>query len=212
MHISADLDQPTSLLFHSLPILRAKFETNASQLIALPEEESAVPGVIRFKRFVTARYDPASKVFIPLPRGHEYWQDESTLLLVVEAKDVVEHISRGRAGSAYGLCEWFAEVRDTLKWRGRGRSQVVLMIHGLKAYHAKTRSLQAKAFRKSAEKVMAGQEAEAAAAPAGRLTPEDIDKEFARLHVLEKCFQVHCGWRAKGRRDGWLMVSMAGYS
>lgn len=192
MHIASDLyNDPSSPLYHALPTLRAKFETNLSQVHVMNDDsdDRVVPGLIKFKRFVQARYNLQKKVFEPLPRGEEHWQDETTIILVKYAKDLIDLISRGQ------LCEWLSDIKDVLKWRGKGRS-IVLVIHGMKQYYAKTKSIEAKAFRESALDVMNGRTSETGAAVGetstnGRVTQDQVEKELARLHMLERCFQIH---------------------
>ncbi len=152
-------------------------------------DDRVVPGLIKFKRFVQARYNSDKKVFEPLPRGEEHWQDETTIVLVKQAKELVDLITRGR------LCEWLSDIKDVLKWRGKGRS-AVLIIHGMKQYYAKTKSIEAKAYRDSALEVMNCRTSDSGASvgPARmdrRVSQEEVEKELARLHILERCFQVH---------------------
>lgn len=180
-----------------------------------------VPGLITVKRWVNAEFDAEKRRFVALPVGQEYWQDQLPYVLVVTAKELVGKIIAGRTDKSRGLVAWLTAVKRKLGLTRSAtmtaattsmgaaptttpggaqtnRCEIMLLIHGLKAYHSKAASVKRKEFSERARNHMAGLgvdvelEAEADSSSGQVLEKEEVDKELVRLQLVHRCFQV-CG-------------------
>lgn len=189
---------PTSPIAGALPELRNRIQDCQSALHFLPEPDSPIPGVIRFKRHLQARWDPESKRFVPLDDPRWVW--EKTVLVLITAEELVDKIADADVGADVDvLAQWASDVRLLL---GLAMSdQVVLMIKGLQKYYSKSRSLANKDYINAARAGLDGGSATATtttttAAVNGRYAPprptrDQIEAEMVRLQVAEHFFLVH---------------------
>ncbi|OWZ53527.1 crossover junction endonuclease EME1 [Cryptococcus neoformans c45] len=197
LYLSADMSLPTSPIAGALPELRNRIQDCQSALHFLPEPDSPIPGVIRFKRHLQARWDPESKRFVPLDDPRWVW--EKTVLVLITAEELVDKIADADVGGredadADVLAQWASDVRLLL---GLAMSdQVVLMIKGLQKYYSKSRSLANKDYINAARAGLDGGSATTTAAMNGRYasprpTRDQIEAEMVRLQVAEHFFLVH---------------------
>jgi crossover junction endonuclease EME1 len=151
------------------------------------EEASPVPGVIRFKRHVQARWDSAVKRWLPLDVTR--WEWENTVLVIVTAEEIVDKI----AADGGLLSGWASDVRLAL---GLAASDhIIVMVKGLQKYYAKTKSLANREFTAAARAGLDGA-GSTHLAPGARVPKETIERELVKLQVGEGCFLVHGGWSA----------------
>ncbi|OWZ34011.1 crossover junction endonuclease EME1 [Cryptococcus neoformans AD2-60a] len=204
LYLSADMSLPSSPIAGALPELRNRIQDCQSALHFLPEPDSPIPGVIRFKRHLQARWDPESKRFVPLDDPRWVW--EKTVLVLITAEELVDKIADADVGGREDadadadvdvLAQWASDVRLLL---GLAMSdQVVLMIKGLQKYYSKSRSLANKDYINAARAGLDGGSATATtttAAVNGRYGPprptrDQIEAEMVRLQVAEHFFLVH---------------------
>lgn len=188
---------PTSPIAGALPELRNRIQDCQSALHFLPEPDSPIPGVIRFKRYLQARWDPEPKRFVPLDDPRWVW--EKTVLVLITAEELVDKIADADADADVDvLAQWASDVRLLL---GLAMSdQVVLMIKGLQKYYSKSRSLANKDYINAARAGLDGGSATTttttAAVMNGRYAPprptrDQIEAEMVRLQVAEHFFLVH---------------------
>ncbi|WVQ91516.1 hypothetical protein IAS59_005315 [Cryptococcus gattii] len=186
---------PSSPIAGALPEIRNRIQDCQSALHFLPESDSPIPGVIRFKRYLQARWDPESKRFVPLDDPRWVW--EKTVLVIITAEELVDKIAEGGEEKDL-LAQWVSDVRLLL---GLTMSdQMVLMIKGLQRYYSKSRALANKDYMNAARAGLEGgsvgsgggsSTAITTARINGRPTRDRIEAEMVRLQVAEHCFLVH---------------------
>ncbi|XAO26607.1 hypothetical protein I312_105445 [Cryptococcus bacillisporus CA1280] len=203
LYLSADMSLPSSPIAGALPEIRNRIQDCQSALHFLPESDSPIPGVIRFKRYLQARWDPESKRFVPLDDPRWVW--EKTVLVIITAEGLVDKIAEGGeewegqgGGEKDVLARWVSDVRLLL---GLTMSdQVVLVIKGLQKYYLKSRALANKDYINAARAGLEGgsgsgsgpgSTATKTARINGRPTRDRIEAEMVRLQVAEHCFLVH---------------------
>ena len=181
LYLSADLGKPSCAIAGALPEITHRITDNLSELHYLPESESPLPGIIRFKRHVKSRYDHVRKAWIPLddPR----WEWEGTILVIITADECVDMITSN------GLRDWAGDVR--LAMGMKGNDQLVIMIKGLVKYYSKLKSAQNKEFTAAARAGVAGKDVGAMGMAGGKLGREAIDMELLRLEMENGAFLVH---------------------
>jgi len=148
-------------------------------------DESPVPGAIRIKRHIKARWDPAVKRFIPLDKP--YWEWDNTILLVIDAEEVVDKMLHGQDM----LLDWIQDARLLL---GLDLSvQIVVLVKGLGRYQAKTKTLANREFTAMARAGLSATStaSDVSAAPATRLAKDLIERNLIELQVQEGVFIVH---------------------
>ncbi|KIY35389.1 crossover junction endonuclease EME1 [Cryptococcus gattii E566] len=195
LYLSADMSLPSSPIAGALPEIRNRIQDCQSALHFLPESDSPIPGVIRFKRYLQARWDPESKRFVPLDDPRWVW--EKTVLVIITAEELVDKIAEGGEEKDL-LAQWVSDVRLLL---GLTMSdQMVLMIKGLQRYYSKSRALANKDYMNAARAGLEGgsvgsgggsSTAITTARINGRPTRDRIEAEMVRLQVAEYCFLVH---------------------
>ncbi|KIR63608.1 crossover junction endonuclease EME1 [Cryptococcus bacillisporus CA1873] len=193
LYLSADMSLPSSPIAGALPEIRNRIQDCQSALHFLPESDSPIPGVIRFKRYLQARWDPESKRFVPLDDPRWVW--EKTVLVIITAEELVDKIAEG-GGEKDVLAQWVSDVRLLL---GLTMSdQVVLVIKGLQKYYSKSRALANKDYINAARAGLEGGSGSGPGSTAtktarinGRPTRDRIEAEMVRLQVAEHCFLVH---------------------
>lgn len=201
LYLSADMSLPSSPIAGALPEIRNRIQDCQSALHFLPESDSPIPGVIRFKRYLQARWDPESKRFVPLDDPRWVW--EKTVLVIITAEGLVDKIAEGGeewegqgGGEKDVLARWVSDVRLLL---GLTMSdQVVLVIKGLQKYYLKSRALANKDYINAARAGLEGGSGSGPGSTAtktarinGRPTRDRIEAEMVRLQVAEHCFLVH---------------------
>ncbi|KAE8543199.1 hypothetical protein D1P53_000687 [Cryptococcus gattii VGV] len=196
LYLSADMSLPSSPITGALPEIRNRIQDCQSTLHFLPESDSPIPGVIRFKRYLQARWDPESKRFVPLDDPRWVW--EKTVLVIITAEELVDKIAEGGEGEGEKdvLAQWVSDVRLLL---GLAMSdQMVLMIKGLQKYYSKSRALANKDYMNAARAGLEGGSGSGPGSTAtktarinGRPTRDRIEAEMVRLQVAEHCFLVH---------------------
>nr|KIR87918.1 crossover junction endonuclease EME1 [Cryptococcus tetragattii IND107] len=190
LYLSADMSLPSSPIAGALPEIRNRIQDCQSALHFLPESDSPISGVIRFKRYLQARWDPESKRFVPLDDPRWVW--EKTVLVIITAEELVDKIAEG--GEKDLLAQWVSDVRLLL---GLAMSdQMVLMIKGLQKYYSKSRALANKDYMNAARAGLEGGSGSGSTATKtarinGRRTRDRIEAEMVRLQVAEHCFLVH---------------------
>lgn len=148
----------------------------------LNEKECPQAGVIRFKRHVKAKYDAKAKKWVIL--AEDRWEWESTVVLVVQAEEILDLIH----SKANGLAEWASDARMTM--RLKQTDQVVVMIKGLQKYYAKTKTLANREFTAAARASLG--EINPVRRPVGvRADKAMVERELVKLQVAERCFLVH---------------------
>lgn len=182
LYLSADLQQPSCAIAGALPEITHRITDNLSELHYLPESESPLPGIVRFKRHVKSRYDHIRKAWIPLDEPR--WEWEGTILVIITADECVDMIS------TKGLRDWASDVR--LAMGMKVNDQLVIMIKGLSKYYSKLKSAQNKEFTAAARAGVAGKDVGGlGAAVSGKLDREQIDMELLRLEMENGAFLVH---------------------
>jgi hypothetical protein len=233
IHISAELAVAPSPIATSIPLLRERLADKESSLTLVPVptddrpapydpvdgETTHVPGLITVKRWVNAEFNAATRRFVALPEGHEYWQDQLPYVLVVTAKEIVAKIVAGRTDKSRGLIAWLTSIKRKLGLTRSAtvpaattsigaaptttpgsaqtnRCEIMLLIHGMKAWHSKAASVKRKEFSERARNHMAGYgvdaDVEGESSSGGAPDKEEVDKELVRLQLVHRCFQV-CG-------------------
>lgn len=175
-----------------------------------------VPGLVTIKRLVDAEFSTEKRRFVALPPGAEYIQDQLPYVLVITAKELVGMIHAGRTDKSRGLIAWLTAVKRKLGLTrttaggvvvGMGaaptttagaaqtsRCEIMLLIHGMKAFYAKSASVARRDFAGRARMAMGGEVVEEAD-PVGLrngegVAKEEVDKELVRLQLVHRCFQV----------------------
>lgn len=174
---------PSCRIAGALPEITARVTENFSELHFLPEDESPIPGVIRFKRHVKSRYDHDRKAWIPLPESH--WEWEGTIVVIVTAEEVTDLIANA------GLRDWINDVRLALGMKPL--DQLMIMIKGLAKYYSKLKSQQNREYTAAARASFSGKELANASrtSAGGSLGKEEIESELVRVQMETKCFLVH---------------------
>lgn len=199
LYLSADMSLPSSPIADAVPEIRNRIQDCQSALHFLPESDCPIPGVIRFKRYLQARWDPESKRFVPLDDPRWVW--EKTVLIIITAEELVDKIAKGgEEGEKDVLAQWVSDVRLLL---GLTMSdQVMLMIKGLQKYYSKSRALANKDYINAARAGLEAGGGGGGGGPGsstaikttrmnGRPTRDRIETEMVRLQVAEHCFLVH---------------------
>lgn len=185
LYLSHDLSLPSSPIAGALPEIRARLTDNLSELLFLDELDSPVPGTIKFRRHLKAKWDGRAKRFVPLDQPTWVW--EGTVLIVVPAAEVVDKIAHGDGI----LGTWLADNRLTL---GLSEGdQVIVIVKGLQKYYAKTKTLANREFTAAARAGIDGLQGggSAAAALSSRPAKEVIERELVKLQVEQGRFLVH---------------------
>jgi crossover junction endonuclease EME1 len=185
LYLSADLQLPSCPIAGALPEITHRITDNLSEIHCLPEAESPIPGIVRFKRHVKSRYDHLRKAWIPLDEAR--WEWDGTLLAIITADEVVDMIGNGKS-KGEGLREWAGDVR--LAMGMRATDQLVIMIKGLGKYYSKLKSLQNREFTAAARAGVAGKDI-AMMAGMSSLGREEIEVELLRLEMENGAFLVH---------------------
>ncbi|WVQ93747.1 hypothetical protein IAU59_000824 [Kwoniella sp. CBS 9459] len=189
LYLSADLSHPTSPIAGALPEIKTRITDSHSELHFLPEAESPISGVIRFKRHLKARWDATKKHFIPLDEPKWVW--EPSILMIINAEEIVDRIADISGDDK--LSNFIADVRLTLGLKST--DQMMVMIKGLNKYYSKTKSLANKEFTAAARAGLAGSAGAngrtSAAVINSRPDKETIEMELVKLQVKERCFLVH---------------------
>jgi len=183
--MSADMALPTSPIAGALPEIRARFTESLSEVSFMSEDDSPIPGTIRIKRQVKARWDPSLKRFAPLTEP--YWEWDSTILLVIDAEEVVDKMLHGQDM----LLDW---IRDARLLLGLESSvQIVVIVKGLGRYQAKTKTLANREFTAMARAGLSttSSTSNATAATTTRLDKDLIERNLIELQVQEGVFIVH---------------------
>lgn len=185
LYMSADMALPDSPIAGALPEIRARFTESLSEIHFLADDDSPIPGTIRIKRHVKARWDTELKRFAPLAKP--YWEWDKTVLIVIDAEEVVDKMLHGQDM----LLDW---IRDTRLLLGLDESaQIVVIVKGLGRYQAKTKTLANREFTAMARAGLTtiGSASSASAAPATRLEKDLIERDLIELQVQEGVFIVH---------------------
>lgn len=183
-----------------------------------------VPGLVKVKRWVTAEFDSEKRRFVAVKDGEEYWQDQLPYVIVITAKELVDKMVAGRSDKSKGLVAWLNSMKrklgltrsanDTYANTPIGaapaatpgsltsRCEIMLMIHGMKAYYSKTNGAKKKEFAEKVRSHMNGQGVPSMPNEApGRSTgegsrethvpdKEEVEKELVKLQLIHRCFQV----------------------
>lgn len=175
-----------------------------------------VPGLVTVRRLVDAEFSVEKRRFVALPSGAEYTEDQLPYVLVITAKELVGMIQAGRTDKSRGLIAWLTAIKRKLGLTrtteggvvvGMGaaptttagaaqtsRCEIMLLLHGMKAFYAKSASAARKDFAERARMAMAGEvveEAEPVGMRSGEgVGKEEVDKELVRLQLVHRCFQV----------------------
>ncbi|GHJ88659.1 hypothetical protein NliqN6_5060 [Naganishia liquefaciens] len=182
-----------------------------------------VPGLISIKRLVDAEFSAEKRRFVALPPGAEYIQDQLPYIVVITAKELVAKIQAGRTDASCGLIAWLTAVKrklgltrttvggsvqvgmgaapgTTTAGAGAGagagqtgRCEMMLLIHGMKAFYAKSAGAARRQFAERTRMAMAGEvveDAESVAHSGEMPDKQEVDKELVRLQLVHRCFQV----------------------
>jgi crossover junction endonuclease EME1 len=199
LYLSHDLSLPTSPIAGALPEIQARLKDNLSVLHFLPEDASPVPGIIKFKRHVQARWDQPTKRFIPLDEPKWVW--ENTLLMIVDAGDIVDRVESGYEG--LGLGNWFGDIRLSLglgvggtQGRGSKEESMVLVIKGMGKYYAKMSSVANREYTAAAraglgEGALNTGTGSKSGGKASGPEKQDVEKALVELQLSQGCFIVH---------------------
>ena len=177
LHLSSDMALPTSPIAGALPEIKGRFQDNGSDVVFMSDDETTVPGLIRFKRWVIARWDTKDKRFVPI--DEPFWEWEPSVLLVVKAEFVVDRLNR----SEDELADWIQDSRMLL---GLGPAdQIIVIIKGLGSYQSKTKSLANREYTAAARANLAAGGAAQVNQPLDRrLSKEEIDNGLIAVQVL----------------------------
>ncbi|ORY34205.1 hypothetical protein BCR39DRAFT_516748 [Naematelia encephala] len=143
LYLSHDLSLPTSPIAGALPELTTRLTDNLSSLQFLSAEDSHVPGLIKLKRHVKARWDSVGRRYIPL--DDPVWEWEPVIMVVVAAEEVVDKIAHDAEAM---LPAWIRDIRLTLGLKPS--DLVVVLVRGLGKYYAKTKALENREFTAAA--------------------------------------------------------------
>ena len=182
IHFSHDLSLPTSAIAGALPEIKARFDDNRCKWHFDDEAQSPFPGLIQFKRLVQARWNLASRRFIPLDTPR--WEKEKAVILVASVEDVVDRVLQGENA----LAEWISDLRIIMDLSAD--SQVILLVKGLNKYFSKTKTLANRDFTAAARAGLSDLGPGQSAANAGRLDKEAIDQALVELQLQETVFIV----------------------
>ncbi|TYJ54898.1 hypothetical protein B9479_004406 [Cryptococcus floricola] len=186
LYLSADMAKPSSPIAGALPEITTKLKDNQSDLRFMSDSDSPIPGAIRFKRHLKARWDVAVKRFIPLDQPRWVW--EKTVLILITAEELVDKIADGDDA----LVQWASDVRLLMSLSQQ--NQVIIMIKGIEKYYSKSKSMANKDYMSAARAGLEGG-AVGGAMTAGRRavrpTKDRIEEEMVKLQVAEGCFLVH---------------------
>lgn len=186
LYLSADMESPFSPIAGALPEIRTRFKVNLSEIHFLSEEDSPVPGSIRIKRHVKARWDQRAKRFFPLEQP--FWEWDTSTLLVVNASEVVDKMISGNNE----LVQWIKDVRMMLDIP-LGH-QIIVVIKGLNKYQAKKKTMANREFTAMARAGLAAGETTVPSADVPRrIGQADIEAELVNVQVKERVFVVHGG-------------------
>lgn len=183
VYLSSDLESPASTLAGALPGILSRFKENNSAIHFSSAADSPIPGLVRFKRHVRARWDGDQKRFVPLE--HPRWQWENTFVVIISAQELVDKIVLGNGE----LQDWAADLRMILRGQSSTASQMVLLVKGLEKYHSQTRSLVNKEYAAAARAGLSA--ADSSVLHSSRPSRADVDCEVVKLQVAEGCFMVH---------------------
>lgn len=183
LYLSSDLQHPSCPIAAALPEISARITENFSEIHYLPESDSPIPGVIKFKRHVKSRYDHDRKAWIPIPDPK--WEWEGTILLVTTAEEVTDLISHD------GLRDWVGDIRLAMDMKAT--QQLIIMIKGLAKYYSKLKSKQNKEYTAAARAGLEGkdQNGSSAARIITQIGREEIETELVRTQMETRCFLVH---------------------
>ena len=182
LYASPDLLLPTSPIAAALPEIQHRLTTNLSSLSPLDSAACSLPGVIRFKRHLQARWDQPTKRFVPLTTPR--WEWDPTTLVVLTADELVDKIS----GMSEMLIEWSRDVRSVLDLGSK--EMMMILVKGLKGYYAKTKTLKNREFTAAARAGL-GNPSGATGKSSGRVEQDVVEREMARLQVEEGCYLIH---------------------
>ncbi|KAJ9097729.1 hypothetical protein QFC21_004767 [Naganishia friedmannii] len=183
-----------------------------------------VPGLVKVKRWITAEFDTEKRRFVAVNDGEEYWQDQLPYVIIITAKELVEKMVAGKYDKSKGLVAWLSSMKrklgltrsatDTYANTPIGaapastpgsqtsRCEIMLMIHGMKAYYSKTNGAKSKEFAEKVRSHMTGQavprvSSDAVGRSAGESSgetnvpdKEEVEKELVKLQLIHRCFQV----------------------
>jgi len=181
--MSADMALPASPIAGALPEIKARFTENLSEVHFMADDDSPMPGVIRIKRHVKAKWDTIGKRFIPLDQP--FWEWDRTILFIVDAEEIVDKIIHGQNM----LVNW---IKDTRLLLGLEPAiQIVIVVKGLGKYQAKTKTLANREFTAMARAGLESGTTAAAAAVRARPEKDVIERELIELQVQEGVFIVH---------------------
>lgn len=132
----------------------------------------------------------------PLPESK--WEEESTLVAVVDAPLVVAKVQEGSGV----LRQWVSSMKRALGMRGK--QQLFLVIRGLTKYYRKNSALANSEFRAMARAQLEGTVTGRSdgGAQAGRVSKEEVEKQLVRLQVAEGCYLI----------EGELAITMCYYN
>jgi crossover junction endonuclease EME1 len=182
LYLSADLQVPSCPIAGALPEITARVTENFSELHYLPEGDSPISGVIKFKRNVKSRYDHNRKAWIPLDESR--WEWDGTIVVIVTAEEVTDMISNA------GLREWVNDVR--LAMGMRPLDQMMIMIKGLAKHYSKLKSQQNREYTAAARAGLGGKEQITTSRNTVKLVgKEEIEVELVKVQMETKCFLVH---------------------
>lgn len=182
LYLSADLQLPSCPIAAALPEITARVTENFSELHYLPDGESPIPGVIRFKRHVKSRYDHDRKAWIPLDEAR--WEWDGTIVVIITAEELTDMIANT------GLSVWVTDVRLALGMKPV--DQLMIMIKGLAKHYSKLKSQQNREYTAAARAGLGGKEQVTAGRSAVTLIgKEEIEIELVKVQMETKCFLVH---------------------
>lgn len=149
-------------------------------------ESSGEPGLIRWQRRVSARYDEQERLWIPV---EEYNRFEATNMIYLHAREIISQPNAVEL--MHGRIE---RLRQTLKLTAK--HQVFVMIDELEAHYRK-RGKGSRAANASARQ--AGYQL---------VAKQTVERALAALQVSQKCFVVH----VEGIEDAaeWIYNMTAG--
>lgn len=163
------------------------------------------PPLIRFRRKVKAVWNTDRRHWMPLDR--EEIVDESTTIVYVDAKEIVDLVA------SKGLVVWYDDLRKRLLRSvppsAEKDFQIFLVVQGLIKYYAKIKANENRVYAARIRNQLA-QEAGGAAvepveaessravskskAPAAAAAPQDeVERALLQLKFLHRCYVIHVG-------------------
>ncbi|RVD82457.1 uncharacterized protein DFL_006883 [Arthrobotrys flagrans] len=187
VNISSDFyTSPTGIQLRAL-LKEIKVESHAPF-------DSPVPNIIKWRRVVTAEWDPDGDIFIPVPRKI---QNENHVLTVIQAKEFV-----ALTNAPEELDLFVAKIKTAYP-----TCKPIVLIEGLTKLISKSKSNQARAYAAQVRNRMredGGRETARMDKAAQAVDEDNVEDALLKLQVVHGCLLCHT-------QDGMYTAESIGY-